>query len=139
MHFKSLSVCASNMNDYVFACVRVCMFVCIWVGIIKKPLDMPKWISLCLRRIGLKVEFACVRVCMCLCRNHRETSRDAQLDFIVSTENRSKSGIIFQLGYYSGHIGNPFSPLFYPHRSEYLASFHLMWPRINNQNILDLV
>ena len=49
------------------------------------------------------------------------------------------SGIIFQLGYDSGHIGNPFSPLFYPHRSEYPASFHLMWPRINNQKILNPV
>ena len=42
--------------------------------------------------------------------------------------------IIVQLGYYSGHIANPFSPLFYPHRSEYPA-FHMMWPRINNQNL----
>ena len=45
----------------------------------------------------------------------------------------SHSGIIFQLGYISGYIGNPFSPLFYPHHSEYSAPFHLMWPRINNQ------
>ena len=45
--------------------------------------------------------------------------------------------IIFQLGYNSGHIANPFSPLFYPHRSEYPAPFHLMWPRINNQKVLD--
>ena len=47
------------------------------------------------------------------------------------------SGIIFQLGYDAGHIGNPFSPLFYPNRSEYPAPFHLMWPRINNEKILD--
>ena len=45
--------------------------------------------------------------------------------------------IIVQLGYNSGHMANPFSPLFYPHRSECLAPFNLMWPRINNQNILD--
>ena len=45
--------------------------------------------------------------------------------------------IIFQLGYNSGHIANPFSPLFYPPRSEYPAPFHLMCPRINNQKILD--
>ena len=45
--------------------------------------------------------------------------------------------IIVQLGYNSGHIANPFSPLFHPHRSEYPAPFHLMWPRINNQTILD--
>ena len=50
---------------------------------------------------------------------------------------RTHSGIIFQLGYDSSHIGNPFSPLFYPHCSEYPAPFHLMYPRINNQNILD--
>ena len=30
-------------------------------------------------------------------------------------------------------------PLFYPHRSEYPAPFHVMWPRINNQKILDPV
>ena len=45
--------------------------------------------------------------------------------------------IIFQLGYSSGHIGNPFFPFFYPHCSEYPAPFHLMWPRISNQKILD--
>ena len=45
--------------------------------------------------------------------------------------------IIFQLDYNSGHIANPFSLLFYPHRSEHPAPFHLMCPRINNQNILD--
>ena len=28
------------------------------------------------------------------------------------------------------------SPSFYPHRSEFLAPFHTMWPRIENQNIL---
>ena len=48
------------------------------------------------------------------------------------------SGIIFQSGYTSDHIGNPFSPpLFYPHRSKYPAPFNLMWPRINIQKILD--
>ena len=47
------------------------------------------------------------------------------------------SGIIFQWGYNSDHIGNPFSPLFYPHRSDYPAPFHLMWPRISIQKILD--
>ena len=46
------------------------------------------------------------------------------------------SGIILQLGYNFDHIGNPFSPLFYPHRLEYPAPFNLMWPRINNQKIL---
>ena len=51
----------------------------------------------------------------------------------------SHSGIIFQLGYDTGHIGNPFFPHFYPHRSEYPAPLHLMWPRINNQQILDPV
>ena len=45
--------------------------------------------------------------------------------------------IIVQLGYNSGHIVNPFSPLLSPHRSEYPAPFHLMWQRINNQKILD--
>ena len=45
-------------------------------------------------------------------------------------------GIIFQLGYDSGHIGNPFYPLFYYHLSEYPAPFHIMWPRMNNQKIL---
>ena len=45
--------------------------------------------------------------------------------------------IIVQLGYNSGHIGNPFSPLFYPPRSEHPALFHLMWPRIHKQKILD--
>ena len=30
-------------------------------------------------------------------------------------------------------------PLFYPPRSEYPAPFHLMWPRINKQQILDSV
>ena len=45
--------------------------------------------------------------------------------------------IIFQLVYIYGHIANPFSPLFYLHCSEYPAPFHVMWPRINNQNILD--
>ena len=49
------------------------------------------------------------------------------------------SGIIFQLGCNSDHIGNPFSSLFYPHRSEYPTPFHLMWPRIHNQKILDPV
>ena len=39
----------------------------------------------------------------------------------------------------SGHIGNPLSPLFYPQRSEYPAPFHVMWPRITNQKILDPV
>ena len=29
---------------------------------------------------------------------------------------------IFKLGYNSGHIGNPFYLLFYPHRSEYPES-----------------
>ena len=48
-------------------------------------------------------------------------------------------GIIFQLGYDSGYIGNPFSPLFYPNRSEYPVPFHLMWPGIDNQKILDAV
>ena len=48
------------------------------------------------------------------------------------------SGIIFQLGYNSGHIGNPFTSLFYPHRSEYPA-FHLVWPKSKNQKILDPV
>ena len=47
--------------------------------------------------------------------------------------------MIAQLGYNSGHIGNPFSPLFYPHRPEYPGPFHPMWPRINNQKILDPV
>ena len=68
---------------------------------------------------------------------HRETSRDALLEFIVSTENLYHSGIIFQLGYNSGHIGKHSPPLFYPHRSEYPAPFHLMWPRMNNEKILD--
>ena len=45
--------------------------------------------------------------------------------------------IIIQVGYNSGHIANPFSPLFYPHRSEYTTPFHLMCPRINNQKLLD--
>ena len=49
------------------------------------------------------------------------------------------SGIIFQLGYNSGHISNPFSPLFYPHHYDCPAHFHLIWPRINNQKILDPV
>ena len=48
-------------------------------------------------------------------------------------------GIIFQLGYNSGHIGNPFYTLFYHRRSKYPAPFHLMWPRINNQKFLDPV
>ena len=47
--------------------------------------------------------------------------------------------IIFQSGYNSGHIANPFSPLFSPHRSEYPTPFHLMWPRNNNQIIWDPV
>ena len=34
--------------------------------------------------------------------------------------------IIVQLGNNSGHIANPFSPLFYPHRSDFPAPFHLM-------------
>ena len=41
-----------------------------------------------------------------------------------------------QLGYNSGHIGIPFSPHFYPPRSEYPAPLHLMWPRIDIQTIL---
>ena len=45
-------------------------------------------------------------------------------------------GITFKLCYNSVHKSNPFSPLFYPHRSEFLAPFHTMWPRIDNQNIL---
>ena len=47
--------------------------------------------------------------------------------------------IIVQLGYNSGHIGNPSSPFFYPHRSEYTAPSHPMCPRIDNQNVLDPV
>ena len=47
--------------------------------------------------------------------------------------------IIIQLGYKSGHIGNPFSPLYYPHRFEYPAPFHIMLPRIDNQTIWDPV
>ena len=43
---------------------------------------------------------------------------------------------IVQLGYDSCHIANPFYPLFYPHRSEFLTLFHEMWPRIDNQNTL---
>ena len=42
-----------------------------------------------------------------------------------------------QLGYNSGHMGDPFSPLFYPPHSEHPAPFHLMCPRIYNQKILD--
>ena len=45
--------------------------------------------------------------------------------------------IIVQLGYDSGHIANPFYPLFYPHRSEYPALFHLMSQKINDQKILN--
>ena len=45
--------------------------------------------------------------------------------------------IIVQLGYDSGHIVNPFTPLFYPLRSEQPAPFHLMCPRIDKQKILD--
>ena len=44
--------------------------------------------------------------------------------------------ITLELCHNSGHIRNPFSPLFYPQRSEFLAPFHTMWPRIDNQNIL---
>ena len=44
---------------------------------------------------------------------------------------------IVQLGYNSVHIANPYSSLFYPHCSNTLPPFHLMWPRINIQNILD--
>ena len=47
--------------------------------------------------------------------------------------------IILQLGNNSGHSGNPFSPLFYPYRLEFPEPFHLMWPRIDDQNILDPV
>ena len=47
--------------------------------------------------------------------------------------------IIVQLGYNSGHIANTFFPLFYPYSFEYPAPFHLMWPIINNQSILDLL
>ena len=45
--------------------------------------------------------------------------------------------IIIQLGYNSGHIANPFSPLFYPQRSEYPAPFYLMWPRIDDKKIVN--
>ena len=41
------------------------------------------------------------------------------------------SGIIFQLGYNSGHIGNHSSTSIFP-------IVHLMWPRIKNQKIGDL-
>ena len=34
---------------------------------------------------------------------------------------------------YSGHVSNPITTLFYPHRSEFLAPFHTMWPKIDNQ------
>ena len=37
---------------------------------------------------------------------------------------------IVQLGYNSGHIAKPFSPLFYPHLSEYPSPFYLMCPRL---------
>ena len=60
--------------------------------------------------------------------HHREDMRD-----IIPSPWNQRSII----GYDSGHIGNPFSPLFSPHRSEYLPPSHLMWPRINNEKILD--
>ena len=55
----------------------------------------------------------------------------------LAVEDTVHIEIIVQLGYNSGHIANPFSPLFYPHRLEYHAPFHLMCPRINNPKILD--
>ena len=58
---------------------------------------------------------------------------------LVSFTFTEHNGIIFQLGYDSGHISKPFSPLFYPHRSEYPVPFHLMWPRIKNQKVFDPV
>ena len=45
--------------------------------------------------------------------------------------------IIVQVGYNYSYIANPFYPLFYPNRSKYPAPFHLMWPGINIQNILE--
>ena len=30
----------------------------------------------------------------------------------------------------------PFLPLSYPHHLDFLAPFHTMWPRIDNENIL---
>ena len=52
---------------------------------------------------------------------------------------REHREFIFRLGYNSGHIANPFFPLFYPHghRLKFPAPFHLMLPTINNQQILD--
>ena len=45
-------------------------------------------------------------------------------------------GITLELCYNSGHISNPFSPFFYPQRSEFLTPFYTKWPRIDNQNVL---
>ena len=45
--------------------------------------------------------------------------------------------IIVQLGYISGHIANPFSLPLLSQSFECPAPFHLMCPRINNQNVLD--
>ena len=48
----------------------------------------------------------------------------------------SHGGFTHELCYNSGHINNPFSPLFYPQRLDFLTPFHSMWPRIDIQSIL---
>ena len=46
------------------------------------------------------------------------------LDFLYfASAPTVHSGIIFQLGYISGDIGNPFSPLFYPNLRNTLPTF----------------
>ena len=42
LHFKSLSVCASKINVYVFFCVKVCMFMCVFVSELNRRIALER-------------------------------------------------------------------------------------------------
>ena len=70
---------------------------------------------------------------------YQQFKKDVSIEkpcMITHCEVGGHGGITLELCYNSGHISNPFSPLFYPQRSEFLTPFYTMWPRIDNQNIL---
>ena len=69
----------------------------------------------------------------------RKIAQLSAYKFLRTTVLPKNKFITMKSSFNSGHIGNPFSPLFHPHCSEYPAIFHLMWPRIKNQKILDPV
>ena len=104
-----------NPRNWVFICFLTVHFKN-WISFVKT--EKPK-------KVTFKLQVVTNPHTMC-------TVKAAEFCYIVH------GGITRESCYNSDHTSNPFSPLFYPHRSEFLAPFHTMWPRTDNQNILKL-